>query len=284
MTSVVRELEWPASRAISSTGTAEADSRLAEAGSQLPRCPVLADAGGPADGPEVAREVSRVQLGADRGREDQVVVLPQLPCSQFLHVLPDAMVAQRLPDCLGQSEGPAGLGGLGVTAVTHGPPHRDAPAVQVHVIQAERPGFLGADAGHQAQDHVGTGPGGLGGLQNGGGLLGGQRLAGPAGPAFRGIHKSGDIVDDVTIGLGMAERPWPRPGRSILRCARDAYAVACILPMSAALVNSVLCRSCRGLVQRLCAALIAANALRTGSRTSSYGPSSSRQALLIDAG
>ena len=28
MTSVVRELEWPASRAISSTGTPEADSRL----------------------------------------------------------------------------------------------------------------------------------------------------------------------------------------------------------------------------------------------------------------
>jgi hypothetical protein len=97
MTSVVRELEWPASRAISSTGTPEAD----EAGPQLAGSPTLPDAGGLADGPEGPADVGRVQFGADRGGEDQVVLAPQVPGSRLLLVLPHVMRPQRFDDGLG---------------------------------------------------------------------------------------------------------------------------------------------------------------------------------------
>ena len=78
------------------------------------------------------------------------------------------------------------------------------------MIPAQRPGFLGADTGHQAQDHVGTEPGTPGGFEDGGGLLCGQRLAWPAGLACRGVDQRGHVVGDMAVGLGVAQGPGQR--------------------------------------------------------------------------
>jgi hypothetical protein len=68
------------------------------------------------------------------------------------------------------------------------------------------PGYLlGADAGQQAQDDISAEPGILGGLQERGGLLGGQRLALPASLALRGIDQGSGVVEDMTVGLAMAQ-------------------------------------------------------------------------------
>jgi hypothetical protein len=72
-----------------------------EAGPQLPGRPVLADAGGPADGSEVPPDVGRFQLGAYRGREDQAGVPPQFLGGGLLLVLPYLMLVQRFDDRLG---------------------------------------------------------------------------------------------------------------------------------------------------------------------------------------
>ena len=107
MTSVVRELEWPASRAISSTGTPEADSRL----TKLVRSSRGAHPSPMPAALQTEREDRRTfaasSSGADCGGEDQAVIPPELPGSQPLLVLPHAMLAQRLDDRLGQSQGPA---------------------------------------------------------------------------------------------------------------------------------------------------------------------------------
>jgi hypothetical protein len=52
-------------------------------------------------------DVRRIQFGADHGRESQVMISPELPRGQLLLILQHAMLAHRLDDCLGQSEGPA---------------------------------------------------------------------------------------------------------------------------------------------------------------------------------
>ena len=133
------------------------------------------------------------------------------------------MLPQRFHDRLRQPEGPARLGSLGITAETDGPPHRDAPGVQVHVIPAERPGLLGADTGHQAQDHVGAEPGILGGVEDGGGLLGSQRLARPAGLTLRGVDQRGHVVRDMTVSLRVAQGP----GQRVVRERHRPAGIAC---------------------------------------------------------
>ena len=66
------------------------------------------------------------------------------------------------------------------TAQAHRAPYGDRPRVEIHVVLAQRTGLFGADAGEQAEHHVGAGPGVLASLEQGRGLLGGQRSAGPA--------------------------------------------------------------------------------------------------------
>ena len=100
MTSVVRELEWPASRAISSTGTPEADSRLTKLVRSSRGVQSSPTPGGLADGPEGPADVGRIQLGTDRGGEDQVVLTPEPPDSYLLLLLSHAVLPQRFSDRL----------------------------------------------------------------------------------------------------------------------------------------------------------------------------------------
>jgi hypothetical protein len=87
------------------------------------------------------------------------------------------------------------------------------------VIPAKRPGLLGTDSGHQAQDHVGTQPGTLGRLQHGSGLRGGERLARPARLALRRVDQRGHIVRDMAVSLCMARGPGQRVMRELHRPA-----------------------------------------------------------------
>lgn len=103
--------------------------------------------------------------------------------------------------------------------MTQGPPHRNGSRLQVDVIPAKRPRFLGADASQQAQDDIRAQPGTLRGLQQGSGLLGGQRLTRPAPLALRRIDQRGRVVVDVTVGLG-----WRRARVSAL-CATSPIRV-----------------------------------------------------------
>ena len=131
MTSVVRELEWPASRAISSTGTPEADSRLTKLvrssrGAQPSPIPAalqidLNDRRTLAASSPVPTAVVKTRL----------MLPPKFPGRHPFLVLPHAMLPQRFYDRMRQPECPPGLGGLGVPSETHGPPHRDARGVQV---------------------------------------------------------------------------------------------------------------------------------------------------------
>src|SRR5215831_15129002 len=107
MTSVVRELECPASRAISSTGTPEADSRLTK---------LVRSSRGVQSSPIPATlqmalncrlTFSGVQLRPYPGREDQAVIVPQSPSSQLLPRLPPAVLPQRFTSRVGQPERPA---------------------------------------------------------------------------------------------------------------------------------------------------------------------------------
>jgi hypothetical protein len=75
------------------------------------------------------------------------------------------------------------------------------------VFPAQGSGFLRTDAGGQAQGDVGVHPGAVGGVQEGGGLVQGQALAGPPGLAFGGVDQGGDVAAGQVAAFGVADRP-----------------------------------------------------------------------------
>jgi hypothetical protein len=100
-------------------------------------------------------------------------------------------------------------------------------AVQVEVLPAQCPGFLGADPGQQAQRDVGvhqlSGPayvlqaraqldGGQGrsGADDRDGLLQGQRPRRPAFLAFGGIHQGSYVAGNEAVGFGGPDRAFER--------------------------------------------------------------------------
>ena len=79
-----------------------------------------------------------------------------------------------------------------------------------HVIPPQGPGLFSADAGQQAQRHVGVHARALGGGQQGLRLLQREALRRPARPAPRGLHQGGDVASDEIVGLGVPDSPVQR--------------------------------------------------------------------------
>jgi len=73
------------------------------------------------------------------------------------------------------------------------------------MIPAQRPSLLRANASQQTEHHIGAKSGILSGREQLYGLFGSQRLAGPALLACGCINQCGDIVQDVTVRLRMAD-------------------------------------------------------------------------------
>jgi hypothetical protein len=79
-------------------------------------------------------------------------------------------------------------------------------AVQAEGVPAQRAGFLGPDAGADAQRDVGVHPGPLGYLQQRGDLTRGEGAGGPAGLARRGVNQLGDVDRDQPAGQIIREQ------------------------------------------------------------------------------
>lgn len=73
------------------------------------------------------------------------------------------------------------------------------------MIPAQRPGLLRSNASQQTEHNIRTQSGVLSGREQGCGLFGGQRLARPALLACGCVDQCGDIVQDVTVRLRMAD-------------------------------------------------------------------------------
>jgi hypothetical protein len=113
----------------------------------------------------------------------------------------------------GQDESAPGAGALGVAVGADRPPDRDASGarvVQVDALPQEGAGFLGADAGAEGQGDVRADPGAGAGLQQGGGLVEGEGLAGPARLTFGGVGELGGVDRDIAPGLSTADDPLQR--------------------------------------------------------------------------
>ena len=161
-TSVVRELEWPARRAISSTAIPDSDIRLTNVcrsslGDHDRQYPPSAECTKPTPNVRVVQRLART------AGEHQAVILPQLARRQPGRRLPLPLLPQRRYRALRQCQGPPGPLGLGVAPGPHRTPYRHMRrhsgariTVQRDMIPAQRPRLLGPDAGGQRQDDVGA--------------------------------------------------------------------------------------------------------------------------------
>lgn len=96
---------------------------------------------------------------------------------------------------------------------------------------AERAGFLGAYAGHEAERDVGVEWVVLRVLQDGRGLVERHGLAGASVlPAFRGIDQRGDVADDLVPGLSAADGS-PKDRVDCLQCSRGEAVPAVFEPV-----------------------------------------------------
>jgi hypothetical protein len=137
----------------------EADEGVAE----LARRPGAGYRGGFDGGAELAADVGCVELAAVSGREYRSC-FAEFAVAEF---------AQRRGGEQGQAEGAPGPGSLGVAMGADGPPDRDAGrprgsgirVAEVDVLPVQGAGFLGADAGAEAEGDVGADAGPRGGAQ-----------------------------------------------------------------------------------------------------------------------
>jgi hypothetical protein len=132
------------------------------------------------------------------------------------------VLAERIHDEPRQFQRPPGLLALHVAVRAHRAPHGYGSCVQVDLAPSQCPGFLGTDAGQQAEHDERVQPRRGGRFEQRGRLLGCQRLRRPSWLPFRCVDQSGDVAPHEVVSLGVPDDP----GQAVVGLLQGAGRVA----------------------------------------------------------